>query len=66
MRQRPLFLDSNLSVSGNIIITKIYDKRYDFKFDFVNFPFWVDSIPRATSYGKYISQLIISGVIVKL
>ena len=27
-------------------------------FDIVNFPFWDGGIPRSTSYGVYISQLI--------
>ena len=37
---------------------KIYDKRYDFDFEIVNFPFLVGDVPRAASYGVYISQLI--------
>ena len=35
--------------------TKIYDKRDDFDFDIVNFPF-LDDVPRSASYGVYISQ----------
>ena len=38
--------------------TKIYDKREDFDFDIVNFSFLDDAVPRSTSYGVYISQLI--------
>ena len=38
--------------------TKIYDKRDDFDFNIVNFPFLDCDIPRSTSYGVYISQLI--------
>ena len=39
--------------------TKIYDKRDDFGFDSVNFPFLDGGVPRsAASYGVYISQLI--------
>ena len=37
---------------------KIYDKRDDFDFDVVNFPFLDGDFPRRTSYGVYISQLI--------
>ena len=33
-------------------------KRDDFDFDFVNFPFLDGDVPRSTSYGVYISQLI--------
>ena len=38
--------------------TKIYDKRDDFDFDIVNFPFLDGDFPRTASYGVYISQLI--------
>ena len=38
--------------------TKIYDKRDDFDFDIVNFLFLDGDVPRRTSYGVYISQLI--------
>ena len=37
---------------------KFYDKRDDFDFDIVNFPFLDGDVPRSTSYGVYISQLI--------
>ena len=40
------------------VSTKIYHKRDDFDFDIVNFPFLDGDIPRRTSYGVYISQLI--------
>jgi hypothetical protein len=52
------FLDLNLSIVNGIIITKIYDKRDDFSFDIVNYPHLDGDVPRATSYGVYISQLI--------
>ena len=38
--------------------TKIYNKRDDFDFDIVNFPFLDADVPRSTSYGVYISQFI--------
>ena len=37
---------------------KFYDKQDDFEFDIVNFPFLDGDVPRRTSYGVYISQLI--------
>ena len=37
---------------------KSYDKRGDFDFDIVNFLFLDGDVPRRTSYGVYISQLI--------
>ena len=52
------FLDLHLSISDGFIQTKIYDKRVDFDFDIVNFPFLDGDVPRSTSYGVYISQLI--------
>ena len=33
------FLDLHLSNSNDIVSTKIYDKRDDFDFEIVNFPF---------------------------
>ena len=48
----------HLSISNDIVSTKIYDKRDDFDFEIVNFPFLDGDVPRSTSYGVYISQLI--------
>ena len=47
-----------MSISNDIVSTKIYDKRDDFDFEIVNFPFLDGDVPRSTSYGVYISQLI--------
>ena len=47
-----------MSISNDIVSTKIYDKLCDFNFEIVNFPFLDDDVPRSTSYGVYISQLI--------
>ena len=47
-----------LSISNGTVSTKIYDKRDDFNFDIVNFPFLDGDVPRRTSYGVYVSQLI--------
>ena len=52
------FLNLHLSISDGFVQTKIYDKRDDFDFDIVNFPFLDRDVPRSTSYGVYISQLI--------
>ena len=49
------FLDLHLSISDGFVKTKIYD---DFDFDIVNFPLLDGNVPRSTSYGVYISQLI--------
>ena len=52
------FLDLNLCTSNGTVSTKIYDKRDDFYFDTVNFLFLDGDVPRRTSYGVNISQLI--------
>ena len=52
------FLDLHLSISNSLVSSKIYDKRDDFDFDIVNFPFLDGDVPRRPSYGVYISQLI--------
>ena len=53
-----LFLDLSLCISNGKVSIKIYDKRDDFDFDIFNFPFLDGDVPRRTSYGVYISQLI--------
>ena len=45
------------SISNDIVSAKIYDKREDFDFEIVNFPFLDGDVPCSTSYGVYISQL---------
>ena len=50
--------DLHLSISDDFVSSIIYDKRDDFEFANVNFPFLDGDIPRATSYGVYTSQLI--------
>ena len=52
------FLDLHLSISNGFVSSKIYDKRDDFDFDIVNFPFLDGDVLRSTFYGVYISQLI--------
>ena len=49
------FLDLNIKVVGSIIHTSVYDKRDDFGFPIVNFPWLSGDVP---SYGIYISQLV--------
>ena len=48
----------DLSISNDIVSTKIYDKCDDFDFEIVNFLFLDGDVPRSTSYGVYISKLI--------
>ena len=55
--EAPIF-DLHLSISNRFVSSKIYDKCDYFDFDIVNFPFFDGDVPRSTSYGVYISQLI--------
>ena len=47
-----------MSISNYNASTKMYDKLDDFDFEIVNFPFLDGDVPRSTSYGVFISQLI--------
>ena len=52
------FLELHLSISNNIVSTKIYDKRANFDFEIVNSPSLYGDYLFSTSYGVYISHLI--------
>ena len=53
------YLDLNLEIdSQGRLRTKLYDKRDDFNFPIVKFPFICSSIPAIPAYEVYISQLI--------
>ena len=45
------FLDLNLCISNGTVSTKIYDKRNDFDFDIVNFPFLDGDVPDVPDMG---------------
>ena len=51
-------LDLNLSITNDIVSSKIYDKRDDFNFEIIFFRFLDGYSPRYPSYGEYIPQLI--------
>ena len=53
-----LFLDLHSYISDGFIKIIIDDKRDDFDFNIVNFPFLDGDVPRLASYGIYISLLI--------
>ena len=42
----------------SILTTPLYDKRDNFNFSIVNFPYLCSNIPASPVYGVYISQLI--------
>ena len=45
------FLGFHLSISNHIVSTKNYDKRDDFDFEIVNFPYLNGDVPCSTYYG---------------
>ena len=51
-------MDLHLSISNGFVSSKVYDKRDDFDFDIVKFPFLDGDVPRSTSYGVYIFMFI--------
>ena len=55
--EAPFILDLNLCISNGTVSIKIYDKRYEFDFDTVNFRFLDGDVPRRTSYAVYNSHL---------
>ena len=52
------FCDLNIKVVRSDVHTSIYDKRVDFKFPILNFPWLSGDVPTLLSYGIYISQLV--------
>ena len=52
------FLDLDIQVIGSDIHTSVYDKRDDFGFPILNFPWLSGDAPRLPSCGIYISQLV--------
>ena len=52
------FLDLNIKVVGSDVHISVYDKRDDFGFPIVNFPWFSGDVPRLPSYVVYISQLV--------
>ena len=52
------YFDCYLYIDNEKLITRLYDKRDDFNFPIVYFPFLISNIPSAPAYGVYVSQLI--------
>ena len=55
---KAVFVALHLPILNDIVSTKIHDKRDDFDFEIVTFPFLDGDVLPYTSYGVYISQLI--------
>ena len=54
---KPTFCN-NIYLFLMAMLQQKYDKRNDFDFDILNFPFLDGDVPRRPSYGVLISQLI--------
>ena len=52
------YLDIKVGIVNSKYSTEVYDKRDDFNFNIVNFPFLCSNIPSGPAYGVYISQLV--------
>jgi len=50
-----LYLEHDIN---GTLTTKLYDKRDDFNFQIVNYPFLDSNIPSSLAYGVFMSQLI--------
>ena len=52
------YLDISITIFESKYVTNVYDKRDDFNFKIVKFPFMDSNIPTKPAYGVYISQLV--------
>ena len=52
------YLDISISICDGKYVTEVFDKRDDYNFDIVNFPYMCSNIPAKPTYGVYMSQLI--------
>ena len=52
------FLDMTISIYQGKFYFSLYDKRNDYDFDVISFPFLDGNIPKGQSYGVFISQLV--------
>ena len=52
------YLDISISICNNKYVTEVYDKRENFNFKIVNYPYMCSNIPAKPTYGVYVSQLI--------
>ena len=52
------FLDLGISLHYGKFKYHLYDKRKDFNFSVINYPFLSGNIPKIPSYGIYVSQLL--------
>ena len=56
--QEVTYLDLKIKSENSTLNFSVYDKRDDFSFDIVNFPYIDSCIPKKSALGVYLSQLI--------
>ena len=56
--QKRCYLDLNISIYQDKFIAALYDKRKDYNFKVISYPFLDGNIPNNLSYGVFISQLL--------
>ena len=56
--QEVTYLDLKIKSENSILNFSVYDKRDDFSFDIVNYPYIDSCIPKKSALGVYYSQLI--------
>ena len=59
-------MDLSLCISNGTVSTKIYDKRDDFDFDTVSFPFWMAMYPGVPHMGYTYLSLLDSPALLKI
>jgi hypothetical protein len=52
------FLDLQISIYRGKFLVKLYDKRKEYSFNVISYPFLDGNIPNGPSYGIFISQLV--------
>ena len=52
------YLDLSITLQNGKFKYTLFDKRNDFGFEVINYPFISGNIPKIPSYGVYVSQLI--------
>ena len=52
------FLDLLISIYRGKFLVKLFDKRKEYSFDVISYPFLDGNIPKGPSYGIFISQLV--------
>ena len=58
LNQKASFLDIDIEIIDKKFVTSLYDKRKDFNFQIVSYPFLCGNVPKKQSYGVFLSQVV--------